>query len=386
MASHNERRRPYVEIPPKHPGQRRLLALDGGGIRGMMSLEILGAIEQCLRDREGKPDLVLADYFDYIAGTSTGAIMAAGLALGMPVDQIRRFYIEDGNALFAAVPRWNLWKRFRMKYEADQLSAKLREVFGSTTTLGSDRLKTLLMIVLRNETTDSPWPLSNNPNALYNDRGHPGDNQKLPLWQVVRASTAAPTFFPAEVVDVGPERFIFVDGGVTPFNNPAWMLFTMATAEPYELNWKADKDSMLLVSIGTGSAAAERRALRRERMNLLYSATTIPGALMNAASVEQDLLCRTFGDCRFGARLDAELGSLTDGDPRGTKGPLPEKIFTYLRYDPELTNEGLRNIGLASVDPKAVLPMDNVDAMDLMQKVGEAYARNYFDPKHLDGF
>ena len=63
------------------------------------------------------------------------------------------------------------------------------------------------MVVLRNATTDSPWPLSNNPAALFNDRrlgpNQNGSNLDLPLWQIVRASTAAPTYFPPEVVMVG---------------------------------------------------------------------------------------------------------------------------------------------------------------------------------------
>lgn len=52
--------------------KKKILALDGGGIKGVVSIEILAKIEQLLREREGKPDLVLADYFDFIAGTSTG--------------------------------------------------------------------------------------------------------------------------------------------------------------------------------------------------------------------------------------------------------------------------------------------------------------------------
>jgi hypothetical protein len=61
-------------------------------------------------------------------------------------------------------------------------------------TLGDDGLRTLLMMVMRNVTTDSPWPVTNNPLAKYNDRARPDCNLKLPLWQLVRASTAAPTF------------------------------------------------------------------------------------------------------------------------------------------------------------------------------------------------
>jgi patatin-like phospholipase/acyl hydrolase len=113
------------------------------------------------------------------------------------------------------------------------------------------------MIVLRNATTDSAWPVSNNPKAKYNDlavRGA-GSNLYLPLWQLVRASTAAPTYFPPEIVEVGPRQFVFVDGGVTMYNNPAFQLFLMATTESYRLCWPAGEDQMLLVSVGTGASA-----------------------------------------------------------------------------------------------------------------------------------
>jgi uncharacterized protein len=86
-----------------------------------------------------------------------------------------------------------------------------------------------LLVVLRNATTDSPWPISNNPFAKYNDPANLANNLKFPLWQLVRASTAAPTFFPPEVITIEGQAFVFVDGGVTMYNNPAFQMFLMAT-------------------------------------------------------------------------------------------------------------------------------------------------------------
>ncbi|MDV7398885.1 patatin-like phospholipase family protein, partial [Arthrospira platensis SPKY1] len=77
------------------PGPKKILACDGGGILGLMSVEIIATIESLLRERqpvEKREDFVLADYFDAFAGTSTGAIIATCLALGMPVARIRSFY------------------------------------------------------------------------------------------------------------------------------------------------------------------------------------------------------------------------------------------------------------------------------------------------------
>ena len=73
---------------PKHR-QRKLLAIDGGGLRGLLALRILAKIENILREQSGNPKLVLSDYFDYIGGTSTGGILAAALAIGMSVRQNR---------------------------------------------------------------------------------------------------------------------------------------------------------------------------------------------------------------------------------------------------------------------------------------------------------
>src|SRR5688500_4014964 len=93
----------------------RLLALDGGGIRGLITIEILGEIERTLQGRLGrKSDFVLADYFDYIAGTSTGAVIGTCLSLGMRVDEIRTFYLESAELMFEKAA---LFKRLRHKFE-----------------------------------------------------------------------------------------------------------------------------------------------------------------------------------------------------------------------------------------------------------------------------
>jgi len=136
-------------------GPRKLLACDGGGIRGIITIEVLARIESELRKSSGYPTLVLADYFDYVAGTSTGAIIATLIALGHSVDEIRRFCLSEC---------------FRAKFEDDKPSQMLRDVIGEDTKLSSEKLRTLLMMMLSNATTDSPWPLSNNPvSDYYND-------------------------------------------------------------------------------------------------------------------------------------------------------------------------------------------------------------------------
>jgi patatin-like phospholipase/acyl hydrolase len=347
-------------------GPRKLLACDGGGIRGVITLEILAEIERQLQKKLGRgEDFVLAEYFDYIAGTSTGAIIAACLSLGMRVEDVLKFYLESGPAMFA---KSRFLLRLWHKYDSTPLAKMLQKKFGADTTLGSEKLQTLLMLVLRNATTDSPWPVCNNPGAHYNTPlTRPGCNLKFPLWQLVRASTAAPVYFPPEKILIDGRPYVFVDGGVTMYNNPAFQLFLMATVEPYNLNWPTGEQNMLLVSVGTGSGANAQSKLEPSEMHLLYNASSIPSALMFAALNEQDFLCRVFGNCRVGGWLDREVKDMI-----GKHGPAVPKLFTYLRYNADLTADGLKT--LAHIEPKHVQKMDSTKYIAELQEVGRAAA------------
>ena len=365
-----------VEDKKGKEGTRKLLALDGGGIRGVMTLEVLAKIEAELQGKLGRgDDFVLADYFDYVAGTSTGAIIATCLSIGMRVEEIRDFYIDSGPAMF---DKASLLRRYTLnKFKDEKLTRKIQEIIAEKTGepeagLGSRALRTYLMLVLRNATTDSPWPVSNNPDAKYNDCSRPDCNLNLPLWQLVRASTAAPTYFPPEVVELGEHNFIFVDGGVTMYNNPAFQLFLMATVKAYKLGWAAGEDKMLLVSVGTGTAADANSNLTPDEMNIIYNASSLPSAFMFAASNEQDFLCRVFGKCLNGSVIDSEVWDMKEENGRG---PVAPKLFTYVRYNADLTRDGLDALGLSHIEPRSVQQLDSVDHIPELQEVGRAVAK-----------
>ncbi len=386
------------------PGPKRILSCDGGGILGLMSVEILAQIEQSLRRETGRADLVLGDWFDFTCGTSTGAIIAACIACGMSVDQIRRFYLDSGRDMFEKA---SLLKRLRYSYVDEPLARKLQgeldralgyEVVPGRprATLGDAGLRTLLMMVLRNHTTDSPWPVSNNPLGRYNQRDRDDGtprvdcNLELPLWQLVRASTAAPTFFPPEVVTFAegtPDeyQFVFVDGGVTTYNNPAFLAFQMATASPYGIRWRTGADQMLIVSIGTGRAANARPGLTEDDLWLLDHAKNVPSALMNAAADGWDMACRSIGACRYGADIDREYGdNVLDVDDSAA---LAGKLFSYVRYDPDVTAAGLAALGLQDIEPEQVRLMDSTDHIPQIQRVGARYAADRVDvARHFRGF
>ena len=364
-------------------GPRKLLAIDGGGIRGVLSLMVLAKIESMLIEESQRPDYRLADYFDYVAGTSTGGIIAAGIAMGMSVEEILAFYVNNGAKMF---DKASIFRRLQTKFESEPLALQLQSVFGKATTLGAPEIESLLLLIMRNATTDSPWPISNNPFAKYNEVGRPGWNLQFPLWQLVRASTAAPTYFPPEVIDCGGKPFIFVDGGVTMYNNPAFQMFLMATvdrfwikAAPEKRGWKTGVDEMLIVSVGTGTSAGENYSLKPDEMNLLFNATTIPSALMYAALNEQDFLCRVFGDCVAGPLLDREVDTMMP-----SRGPLNAKLFRYARYNAELTAKGLTALGCGRIEPTSVQKLDSIDAIPDLQTIGKAVAEQKVDRAHFN--
>src|SRR5260370_16092882 len=92
---------------------------------------------------------------------------------------------------------------------------------------------------------------------------------------------------------------------------------------------------------------------------------------MFAGLNEQDLLCRVFGDCRAGDPIDRELNDLL-----GSTGPLQlgEKLFTYVRYNAELTRAGLDGLGCPDIEPRTVQKLDSIDGIPDLRPVGSRVA------------
>jgi predicted acylesterase/phospholipase RssA len=388
--------------------QRKLLALDGGGIRGVLTLEILAEMEKQIAEATGSA--YLGDYFDYIGGTSTGSIIAAGLAVGMSAADLLKFYQDFGAQMFektALLER--LTTLFSSLYEDEPLTAKLKEVFHADkqdetklADLSTRRLKCLLLVVTRNMTTDSPWPISTNPYAKYNDPSREDCNLRIPLWQLVRASTAAPVFFPPEIVRLNPKKpndiRVFVDGGITPYNNPAFLLYRMATQPAYRLNWKTGEENLLLISVGTGAAPGTTQVTSR---NIVGNMQSLPSELMYGIQVDQDVNCRTFGRCVHGASIDNELGDLVLSEEQEQTAKSYGRFFRYARYNADLSEKGLKKLDAAldkdknfsaiprvgGIPPAEVQKMDAVEQMDNLRKIGVAVAKTEVNvKKHFGSF
>lgn len=347
-------------------GPKRLLALDGGGIRGMLSLGILSELEAQLRAAGGDPSLVMSDFYDFIGGTGTGAIIAAGLALGMPVEELEDLYRRLARKTFRK--RLLPW-RLRPNARDAPMSKQLRAILGEERTLGDPDFRSLLLVVLQNTASGSPWPLGNCTEAKYNlaDRyaSFPSDRHlDFALADVVRGSTATPLYFAPQEIAVGDRTMTFQDGGITPFNNPAFMLFAMATLPEYGLEWSTGVDRLLLTSVGTGSTPHPALGVR----DVLARSNTsdLPGVVMHGAAFGQDLMCRTVGVCRAGPALDGEIGDRVGAAPAGGTA-----LFSYARYDADLGEEALTARGLDDEERRRALrALDRVDALDDLWEIG----------------
>ncbi len=367
--------RPRYEALAKTGGPYRLLALDGGGIRGLITLGVLARLERLLAERKNDPNFRLSQFFDCIGGTSTGAIIATGLARGMSASELLTFYKNFALKVFKKRKLFDRWKAL---YENGPLELQLREVFKDPQDLSPDNLACLLVVVTRNATTDSAWPLSSNPWAKYNDPTRPDCNLRIPQWKIVRASTAAPVYFPPETITWDPKdekkSFVFVDGGTTAYNCPAFVMVRMATHPAYRLNWPMGEKKMLVVSMGTGSAPKLGATVDDPDTNVVGNLLNTLSAVMNQAQFDQDINCRSVGRCTYGLELDREFSDGVPRDAAGKKIPLTQDLgraFLYARYDAALTRKGLDDLGLSDIDPDDVAKLDAVEHVDELFEIGK---------------
>jgi hypothetical protein len=175
---------------------------------------------------------------------------------------------------------------------------------------------------------------------------------------------------------LGGKTHVFVDGGVTPYNNPSLLLYLMATLPCYQLGWETGVDKLLIASVGTGRVRVASGALTAEHMSLLFHARAVPVALIDSISLQQDMVCRVLGDCRAGSDIDSEIGDLKEHDPAAALG----KKFAYLRYDHLYSAE---EIARAQVITHSGFALDNTKLIPLLREIGATYAAEHVRAEHL---
>ncbi|MBL7740214.1 MAG: patatin-like phospholipase family protein [Chitinophagaceae bacterium] len=370
-------------------GPKRILALDGGGIRGALTLGYLQKIEDILRRQHGnEPGFRLCHYFDLIGGTSTGSIIASLLATGKTIAEIKTMYFDLGGKIFAKKYKWwNIfkWPRFLYAgYDQRPLEEELHHAFGDIT-LGSDQIQTGLCIVTKRADTNSVWPLINHPKGKYYDSAD-GRNKDIPLWQAVRASAAAPTYFLPQMIDTGGAMptAAFVDGGVSMANNPALQLLMVATLRGFPFHWKWGAENIFLVSAGTGMSRWEKMPEKVSKNNLLHWASQLPDMFMQDASWHNQAILQWLSDSPTAWEIDGESGSLS-GDMAGTHEK-DKGFMSYLRYNLWLDQKSigpLMNKSYTKEEIDDLVEMSNTGSRFELYEIGEKAAAKEVLPDHF---
>ena len=245
---HFGKKQPQIQEPetiqapePKRPEERFILALDGGGMRGIIPVVVLQKLESCIRDNDGTDDI--ATYFDLISGTSTGGLITLALTCDSALPHVEQNgnsqinleallnnYMTMGKEIFQSQASiFGLRQIISDKYNSGNIQNLCQRWFGAKS-MDTAKVPTLIMA----------YDLSKGRQKIITSFGEGSD---CPVWVAARATSAAPTYFsPIEY-----KGEVLVDGGVIA-NNPAlYAYFEAKTLYP-------ECEKFHILSISTGGA------------------------------------------------------------------------------------------------------------------------------------
>ena len=386
----------------QRPGPKRILALDGGGSRGLLSLGVLAQLERELAARSGQGEnFRLAHYFDLIGGTSTGAIIATTLALEWRVRDVVDLYFKLLPAIFARPQVPGPLRVLIPAFKNKALTQALQEHLGNRQ-LKSEDLKTGLAIHAKRIDSGSAWIVVNNAdwcyfNAHSSTEGIP--NSDFYLRDLVQGSAAAPTYFSDVRVPLARNKSgnvsgyaHFFDGGVSPNNNPALQLLLTVTEPAFGFNWQAGEDKLLIWSVGTGYVRKRFEKRNRKRRSsakpigdfrrLMYSSKVMAAleGYNHDICQQQITTLQMLSNPRFPWYVNSEVKMQT-ATPLLSREP----VLTFQRYDarlevdePEFRRpEHIESLLGEDLSPKLVEKLRKLDIkdpalLDILYRTGEA--------------
>jgi len=279
----------------------RILSLDGGGIRGLLTAVWLDRLEQKL----GTP---LKNYFDLIAGTSTGSILACGVAMGLSANSIIDLYLNNAKIIFPGRAS-RLWSRTQRllsqgpsapKYDGKGLQQVLQKVFrkrNRNILFGELGKKPVLVF---------SYDMLNRQSIVFKNTKR--EHMAIPVYQICKASSSAPTYFPAHVMRMGKAEVPLIDGGVVA-NNPT----ACAIAEAIRINKRKRKTNQcevtdfVVASFGTGEAARSISIAEAQEWGALEWAIPIIDVLFDGSTDAVDYIARQIIDDSKYFRLQCKL-------------------------------------------------------------------------------
>jgi hypothetical protein len=310
---------------------KTILSIDGGGVRGIIPLACLVRLEA----QTGKSSREL---FDFVAGTSTGAIIAAGIALGLSARGLLAMYREMAREAFQKLPWWQiLWNGGNHRYSNAFIFETLDQI-GADTPLND--LPIDIMITAKNTITNR---------TDFFVRDSPGNScrwGRLLLKDAVLASIAAPTYFPAHRVTLNGEEHVWVDGGVGVAGNPCYQAAVEALC--YSAGQYTPGETRML-SFGTGRRP---HPIDAERANVLqWGFWVLSEVLEDSADWQTYITRREYG--------------------------VPERI-DFRRYQLDLAPDVMEELGVEIPEGVDVteIGMDAVWAVALLEQIGRAFANS----------
>lgn len=320
---------------------RTILSVDGGGVKGIIPLACLVRLESL----RGKP---CRELFDMVAGTSTGAVIAAGIALGVSARGLLALYRDLARQAFQRLPWWQVIANLGNHRYSSRFIAEMLAKMGAAVPL--NQLPLDILITGKNvHTTQTDFFVTDNP-------GNAGRWGQLPLQDAVLASIAAPTYFPAHRAVLRGTEHVWVDGGVGVAGNPCYQVAVEA------IHYSAGKypaGETQLLSFGTGRTPHPINAT---------SANFLQWGLWALSEVLED---------------SADWQTLITRREYGAAGRVD-----FRRYQVDLSPDVLADLGVSIPPGMDVtrIEMDSVWAVDLLEEIGRAFADriNFDDPGGLE--
>lgn len=372
-------------------GPKRILSIDGGGARAIMAAGVLQEVERRLSQRCGRPDFRLCEYFDLIGGVSTGAVLAAGLALGKSVAECAQLYRDsapepsDAKGKAAGIRR--------QRFAGPRLEAALTQGMGEEE-LGSSQLKTGLALFTKRADTGAPWTLTNNPKSRFFNGSAQGapPASKLVVRKLVQACAGGQVLFDEvrlkldhDAALVQNAEGLFVDAAIAGLGNPSLELLKLATLQSHGFEWPSGEDQLLMISVGAGywrpriEPGMFGKGSPDEMAGTAVRAVESLKAMVHDTSIAAISTMQALSRPPRPWRVDADVE-----DMRGDHlSPFP--LLSYQRMDWGLDREAVKSLDIEATDQdlqRLREPGDDPQALDQLYEVGVRVGQSYFRGPH----